>query len=116
MNAFIKLILTAVAVLVVAYLLPGVHVDGFFTAFVIAIVLAILNVLIKPVFILLTIPLTFLTLGFFLLVINAIIILMADALISGFEVNGFWWAMLFSLLLSLTNALLGELAGKNNNQ
>ena len=111
MSLFVRLILTSVAVLITAYLLPGVYVDGFFTAFVFAIVLGLLNILVKPLFILLTIPLTVLTLGLFLLVVNALIILMADGLINGFEVDGFWWALLFSLVLSLTNALLGELAG-----
>ena len=113
---FLKLILTAVAVLVTAYLLPGVQVDGFFTALVLAVVLSFLNVLVKPIFILLTIPLTFLTLGLFLLVINAIIILMADGLIAGFYVEGFWWALLFSLLLSLVNAMFSELAGKKEDR
>ena len=111
MNILLRLILTAVAVLIAAYLLPGVQVDGFFTAFILAVVLSILNVLVKPVFILLTIPLTFLTLGLFLLVINAIIILMVDGLVAGFYVEGFWWALLFSLLLSLLNAVLADITG-----
>ena len=111
MNIIIKLLLNAVAVLVAAYLLPGVEVDSFFTAFVLAIVLALLNVFVKPLLILFTIPLTFLTLGLFLLVINALIILLADSLVSGVYVDGFWWALLFSLVLSLINALLIDMAG-----
>ena len=116
MNILIKLILTAVAVLVVAYILPGVAIDGFFTAFVLAVVLALLNVLVKPLFILLTIPITVFTLGIFLLVINALIIMLADSLVDGFSVNGFWWALLFSLLLSLVNAFFKDLAGNQRQQ
>ena len=116
MNILIKLILTAVAVLVVAYILPGVAIDGFFTAFVLAVVLALLNVLVKPLFILLTIPITVFTLGIFLLVINALIIMLADSLVDGFTVNGFWWALLFSLLLSLVNAFFKDLAGNQRQQ
>ena len=110
MNLFVRLILSSVAVLVGAYILPGVQVDGFFTAFVIAIVLSILNFLIKPILIVLTIPITIVTLGLFLLVINALIILMADSLVSGFYVEGFWWALLFSLVLSLVNSLFSDLS------
>lgn len=110
MNFFLKLILSAVAVILVSYLLPGVYVDDFFTALILALVLALLNGLVKPILIVFTIPLTFVTLGLFLLVINAIIILMADSLVSGFQVEGFWWALLFSILLSITNSLLTDLS------
>jgi putative membrane protein len=113
MNFFLKLIITAVAVIVVSYLLPGVSVDGFFAAFIVAIVLSLLNVTVKPLLIILTIPLSILTLGIFLLVINAVMILLADSIMPGFQVNGFWWALLFSLLLSLVNTLLTDLSGSN---
>ncbi len=113
MNFFLKLIITAVAVIVVSYLLPGVSVDGFFAAFIVAIVLSLLNVTVKPLLIILTIPLSILTLGIFLLVINAVMILLADSIMPGFHVNGFWWALLFSLLLSLVNTLLTDLSGSN---
>jgi putative membrane protein len=98
--------------MVVSYLLPGVHVTNFFTAFILAIVLAFLNYIVKPILVIFTIPLTVLTLGLFLLVINAIIILLASGLVSGFEVDGFWWAILFSLLLSLTNSFLFNISKK----
>ncbi|MBV6644590.1 MAG: phage holin family protein [Cyclobacteriaceae bacterium] len=113
MNFFVRLILSSVAVLVVAYLLPGVEVNSFFTAFVLAIVLSFLNYTVKPILIVLTIPITVVTLGLFLLVINALVVLLADSLISGFYVDGFWWALVFSLLLSLTNSLLTDLSGKD---
>ena len=115
MNFFVKILLSAIGVLVVSYLLPGIEVEDFFTAFVLAIVLALLNYVVKPILIILTIPLTVVTLGLFLLVVNAIIVLMASGLVDGFEVNGFWWALLFSLLLSLINSLLFDL-GKSKNQ
>lgn len=110
MNFLVRLILSALAVIIVSYLLPGVYVDGFLVALVLALVLSLLNFIVKPILIIFTIPLTVLTLGLFLLVINALIILLADALVPGFVVDGFWWALLFSLLLSLTNALLSDLS------
>lgn len=101
MGFIIKILISALVVLLGAYLLPGVGVSSFGTALLVAVVLAILNTLVKPILIILTIPVTVLTLGLFLLVINAAIILLTDALVPGFEVAGFWWALLFSLILSL---------------
>jgi putative membrane protein len=113
MNSFIiRLILSALAVFICATVLPGAHVDGFLIAIVVAGVLAILNVLVKPFLVILTIPITFLTLGLFLLVINTILILLVDWLVPGFTVDGFWWALIFSILLSLVNAIFGGLNEK----
>jgi putative membrane protein len=109
MGFILGLILSAFAVLISAYVLPGVHVDGFVTALIVAIVLGILNAILKPVLVILTIPVTILTLGLFLLVINVIIIYLAAAMISGFSVDGFLWALIFSFILSLLNGLLGSL-------
>jgi putative membrane protein len=114
MNFLVRMLLSAVAVLIVSYLLPGVDVDSFLTAFILAVVLTLLNYVVKPILVVFTIPLTVLTLGLFLLVINAAIILLADSIIGGFRVDGFWWALLFSLLLSLTNSLLADLSGQDN--
>jgi len=111
MNFLVRLLLSALAVVIASYLLPGVGVDGFFAAIIIAVVLSLLNFIVKPILVILTIPLTVVTLGLFLLVINALIILMADSIIPGFYVNGFWWALLFSLVMSLTNSLLIDLSG-----
>ncbi len=108
-NFLIRLILSAVAVLVCAYILPGAEVDGFITAIVVAGVLAILNVLLKPILVILTIPITFVTLGLFLLVINTILILLVDWLVPGFTVEGFWWALVFSIVLSIVNSVFGGL-------
>lgn len=102
-----KLVLSAIAVIILAKLLPGVTIDDTFTTpLIVALVLAILNVLVKPILIILTLPITILTLGLFLLVVNAIIILLADKLIDGFGVSSIWTAILFSLLLSFLQSIL----------
>lgn len=108
MNWITRILISSVAVVVAAYLLPGVSIDGFMTAIIVAIVLSIFNAVVKPVLIVLTIPATILTLGLFLFVINALIILLADYAVDGFTVNGFWWALLFSFLMSLLNSLMGN--------
>lgn len=107
MNWIVRLLLSAVSVLIASYILKGVHVDGFFTAFVIAVVIALLNFFLRPLLVILTIPITILTFGLFLLVINAIIVLIADEFIHGFVVDGIGWALLFSLIVSFVNYLLG---------
>lgn len=111
MNLIIKLLITAVAVILSAYILPGVHVASFMVAIIVAAVLGLLNAFLKPILVFLTIPLTIVTLGLFLLVINALIILITDYFIGGFEVNGFWWALLFSLILALITSVLESLSG-----
>lgn len=108
-NFLIRLILSAVAVLICAYILPGADVDGFITAIVVAGVLAILNVLLKPILVILTIPITIVTLGLFLLVINTVLVMLASWLIPGFTVDGFWWALVFSVVLSIVNSVFGGL-------
>jgi len=115
MNFLIKLLITAIAVLVSSYFLPGVGVDSFLIAVLVAAVLALLNALLRPILVLLTIPLTILTLGLFLLVINAVIILLTDGLVPGFHVDGFWWALLFSLILSLVVSVFEALTGQLKN-
>jgi putative membrane protein len=106
MNLIIRLLLNALAVFILAYVLDGVFVDGYTGAIIVAIVLSILNLLVKPVLVILTLPVTVITLGLFLLVINALIILLADKLIDGFGVSGFWTAVLFSVLLSILQSIL----------
>ena len=107
MRFFFKLIISAISVVITAYLLPGVHVRDILTALIVAVVLALLNGIVKPILIILTIPVTILTLGLFLLVINAFMIMLAGNLVPGFQVDGFWWALLFSIILSLITSLLG---------
>ncbi|MBT8177938.1 MAG: phage holin family protein [Eudoraea sp.] len=114
MNFILKLLLSALAVVVLANILPGVAVDSFLTAVIVAVVLSLLNFLVKPILIILTLPVTILTLGLFLLIINALIILLADYLIGGFSVSTIWWALLFSLLLSLLNSILHSFLKSEN--
>lgn len=92
--------------MVCANILPGVHLQNYTTALLLAFVLSLLNVFVKPVLIALTIPFTLFTFGLFLLVVNALIILMADNLVDGFELEGFWYAMLFSIVLSILTSIL----------
>src|SRR5215471_5358923 len=100
MKFIMRIIVTSIVAFGLRYVLSdGVHIDTFWTAILLAIVLAILNAFIKPILILLTLPITLLTFGLFLFVINAVIILMTAKFVKGFEVDGFWWALLFSLLL-----------------
>ncbi|MGY6559194.1 MAG: phage holin family protein [Nitritalea sp.] len=107
-----QLALGGVSIVITSYLLPGVLVADLWTAIIVAAMLALLNLTIKPLLIFLTIPITILTLGLFLLAINAILILIAAEIIQGFQVNSFWWALLFSLILSLINSLLGVSLGE----
>ncbi|MDC6350041.1 phage holin family protein [Zeaxanthinibacter sp. PT1] len=106
MKLILRLLLNALAVVILAHILPGVGVESFWTAIWVAIVLSLLNLIVKPILVVLTLPVTILTLGLFLLIINALIILLADYLVPGFAVNGIWWALLFSLLLSLLQSIL----------
>jgi putative membrane protein len=106
MNFIVRIIVTAVVAFGLSYILHGIHIDTFWTAIVVAVVLAILNAIIKPILIILTFPITLITLGLFLFVINAGMILLTAKFVSGFRVDGFWWALLFSLLLSILTSLL----------
>ena len=105
MRFLVKILITGLAVLVSSYLLPGVEVPNMLTAIYVASVLAVLNAFVKPVLIILTIPITIFTLGFFLLVLNAFMIMLAGKIVPGFVVNGFWAALLFSIVLSIINSL-----------
>ncbi|HEY6975076.1 MAG TPA: phage holin family protein [Chitinophagaceae bacterium] len=114
MGKFIgKILVTAVAALIVSYLLPGVNINDSITAIILAVVLALLNGFVKPILIILTIPITIVTLGLFLLVINILIIKWAAAIVPGFTVRDWWSALLFSILLSLATALIESLIGTN---
>ena len=113
MNLFIKIIISSLAVLLGAYILPGVHVDSYITAIFVAMVLALLNGFLKPLLIILTIPITIFTLGLFLLVINAAIILLTDNFIDGFYVDGWLWALVFSFVLSILTSVMESLGGSD---
>ena len=112
MKFLLKILITTVNVFALAYILPGVDIvnNNFYTAIIVAIVLALLDAFIKPILILLTLPATILTLGLFLFVINACIILIDAHFVHGFTVESFWHAMLFSILLSFFNSFVHKRA------
>jgi putative membrane protein len=111
MDLVVRIIISSLAVMVTGFLLKsGIIIDNYWAALGVAAVLAVLNSFLKPLLILFTIPFTLVTLGLFLLVINAVIIIITDNLVDGFSVNGFWWALLFSLVLSLITSLMERLA------
>lgn len=112
MRVLLRLIISAIIVVVLSNILPGVYVDSFLIAVIAAAVISMLNLFVKPVLVILTLPVTIVTFGLFVLVINAIIILLGDWLIAGFHVDGFWWAMLFSVLLSLFQSIVFQLGEK----
>jgi putative membrane protein len=114
MTTLIRFLLNGLAVLITAYLLPGVYVADYWTALIVALVLSIANIVVKPILVILTIPITVLTLGLFLLVINALIILLADYFVKGFHVEGFWYALLFSIILSIFNSLFSDITKDDN--
>ena len=109
MNGIVKFLLSGLAVVLTAYLLPGVHVEHYGYALLAALLISLSNAIVKPILIILTIPITILTLGLFLLVINALIILLVEWLVPGFSVDGFWWALAFSLILSIFNSMFSDL-------
>ncbi|WP_299891691.1 phage holin family protein [uncultured Lacinutrix sp.] len=113
MNLIIRLLLNAIAVFALAHILNGVQVDNYVTAILVALVLSILNLLVKPLLVILTLPITIFTLGLFLLVINGVIILLADKFINGFSVSNIWSAILFSILLCILQSLLHSFLKKD---
>lgn len=101
-----QIVIGAFAVMIAAMLLPGVHIPDFITGLLVTVVLTGLNLFVKPLLVLLTIPVTVFSFGLFLLVINAFIILLAAELVPAFSVDGFWYALLFSLVFSFIHTLL----------
>ena len=106
MGIFMRWLILTIAIIITSYLLDGIQVGGFISAFFAAAILGILNAFFRPILIQLTLPLNILTLGLFTFVINAILLMMASVVISGFAVNGFWSAIVGSLLISLVSWVL----------
>lgn len=106
MKIFLHWILSALAIAIAAYILPGITVSGVVAAFVLAVVIAAINTFIRPVLIMLTLPLSIVTLGLFALVINTLLIMLAAALVPGVGVSGFFSALLFGIVLALVSAVL----------
>lgn len=109
MQVLVRWIISALVILVVAYLLPGVHVQSFMTALVIAIILGVINVILRPILIILTLPITIVTFGLFLLVINALLIMLTTYIVPGFRVDSFWWALFFGLIVAIFNAVVSTI-------
>ncbi|MBN8640510.1 MAG: phage holin family protein [Flavobacteriales bacterium] len=107
MNVLLRILITSVLVMLISYLMKeSVIVDKFSTALIVAIVLGLLNFFVKPILVLFTLPITILTLGLFYLIINAIIVLLCDKLVDGFNVTSIWSALLFSIILSVSQSLV----------
>lgn len=106
MTVFVHWLLSALAVTVTAYLLPGIILKSFLAALVVAVVLGFFNTIIRPILIVLTLPINILTLGLFTLAINAGLVMLTSVIVPGFEVKNFWWALLFSVALWLVNMVL----------
>ena len=116
MRFLTRILITAIAAFFASYLLSGVHIDNIQTALILALVLAFLNNVIKPILVFLTFPITVVTLGLFLIFINVLIVKWAADLVAGFRVNGWWSALLFSLLISIVTSVLEGFMGNNKKQ
>jgi len=106
MRILINWLITTVAILISAYFLPGVSVRSLTAAVITALVLGLINAIIRPILVILTLPLTILTLGLFIFILNALLVLLTSAIVPGFDVRSFWWALLFSLLFSIVSFIL----------
>ena len=113
MGFIIRLLITTGLVVLLANILPGIHVDGYTTALWVAVALGILNMFLKPILVIFTLPATILTLGLFLFVINALIIQSAAYFVNGFVVDGFWYAMLFSIVLTFCQSIVNGFLQKD---
>ncbi len=114
MKLIIRLLITTILVLIIANYMDGVMVAGIKSSIIVAIVLALLNALVKPILIFFTFPITIFTLGLFLLAINAIIIMLCDKLVDGFNVDGFWTALIFSIILSISQSIMFKLTNEDS--
>jgi putative membrane protein len=106
MKTIIHWLISALAILVAAYLLPGVHVDGLLAAFVLAVVLGAINTILRPILVFLTLPLTVVSLGLFVLFINGFLVILATYIVPGFSVVNYWWAFLFGIVLAIVSYVL----------
>jgi putative membrane protein len=113
MKLLFKILITAVLVMLISHFMRGVHVANFVTSIIVAIVLGLLNIFVKPILVLFTLPVTIVTLGLFLLIINAILILLCTKIVGGFSVDSFWTALLFSIVLSVLQSIMYGLANDN---
>src|ERR1051325_3026076 len=106
MSFLIHWLVSTLAIAITAYLLPGVSISGFGAALVAALVLGLINAFLRPLILVLTLPINILTLGLFTFVINALLVMLAGAIVPGFKVKNFWWALLFSIVLTIVGFAL----------
>ena len=113
MKLIIKIAVSALIAFILSKILTGVHIDSIFTAILFAVALAALDAIVKPILVVLTLPATVITLGLFLFVINAIVVLLADKFVDGIKIDGFWWAMIFSITLSIFDTAIQKTLDSN---
>jgi putative membrane protein len=113
MKLLIRILITSGLVMLIAHFMPGVHVINFTTSLIVAVVLGLLNIFIKPILVILTLPVTIVTLGLFLLVVNALIVLLCDNIVGGFSVDSFWTALIFSIILSICQSIMFRITKDN---
>jgi putative membrane protein len=113
MKLLIRILITSGLVLLIAHFMTSVHVADFTTALIVAIVLGLLNVFVKPIMVILTLPFTIVTFGLFLLVVNALIIILCTKIVGGFSVDTFWTALFFSIILSLLQSIMYKIVGED---
>jgi putative membrane protein len=109
MKILIKWLLMTASIMITAYLLPGISIQSFGTALVTALVLGLINAVLRPILVVLTLPFTIITLGFFILVLNGLLVLLTSAIVTGFSVVNIWWAMLFSIVFSVISFVLHQI-------
>lgn len=109
MSILTNWLVNTLVIMVAAYLLPGVHVENYLTALVLALVMGILNTLVRPLLIMLTLPITIVTFGLFLFFVNALMVIIASHVVPGFSVDGFFSAFLFSILIAIINIILRKI-------
>ncbi|NTU46468.1 phage holin family protein [Candidatus Roizmanbacteria bacterium] len=114
MSFVMSLIISALAIFFASYIVPGVHIDSFVTALIGAVVLALVNAFLRPILLFFTLPITILTLGLFIFVVNAALVLLVSKLVPGFSIDNFWSALLFSLFVSVVSSLLQSLTKKSD--
>lgn len=110
MQTIISLLLSSIAVFAAAYILPGVHVASFVTAIIVAIILGVVNAIILPILLIITLPINILTLGLFTLVLVGLTVYLVSAIVPGFTVDNFWWAIAFAVILFIINSFIRSIA------
>ena len=109
MSILLAILINTIAVFVTGYILPGIHISSFWTAVVVAIVLGLVNAILRPIIFILTLPINILTLGLFSFVIMGLLVYLVSAIVPGFKVDNFWWAIAFALIVALINWFLWSL-------